>query len=111
MSAPCRILIGDDHEHAREAMRMIIESDPTFKIVGEAKNGQEVIQLTEQIMPDLILMDINMPVVNGLQATGIIKERFPYVKIVIVTVSDDASDLFEALKKGAQGYLVTSSPE
>jgi DNA-binding NarL/FixJ family response regulator len=106
MSAPCRILIGDDHEHARKAMRMIIESDPTFKIVGEAKNGQEVIQLTEQIMPDLILMDINMPVVNGLQATGIIKERFPYVKIVIVTVSDDASDLFEALKKGAQGYLL-----
>jgi DNA-binding NarL/FixJ family response regulator len=106
MSVPYRILIGDDHEHARKAMRMILESDPAFEIVEEAKNGQEVIQLTERIMPDLILMDINMPVVNGLQATGIIKERFPYVKIVIVTVSDDASDLFEALKKGAQGYLL-----
>jgi DNA-binding NarL/FixJ family response regulator len=106
MSVPYRVIIGDDHEHARKAMRMIIESDPTFEIVGEATDGQEVIQLTEQIMPDLILMDINMPVLNGLQATGIIKERFPYVKIVIVTVSDDASDLFEALKKGAQGYLL-----
>ncbi|MBA4496487.1 response regulator [Paenactinomyces guangxiensis] len=102
----CRILIGDDHEDARKAMRMILESDPGFEIVGEARTGQEVICLTEQMMPDMILMDINMPDLNGLEATRLIKERFPYVKIVMVTVSDDASDLFEALKKGAQGYLL-----
>ncbi|PTM54639.1 response regulator [Desmospora activa] len=112
MNAPYRIVIGDDHEHARKAIRMIIESDPAFKIIGEATNGQDVIQLTEQTMPDLILMDINMPVLNGLQTTGIIKERFPAVKIAIVTVSDDASDLFEALKRGAQGYLLKNlNPE
>lgn len=106
MSVPYRIIIGDDHEHARKAIRMIVESDPDFEIVGEATNGKEVIQLTEETMPDIILMDINMPVLDGLQTTGIIKERFPYVKIVIITVSDDVSDLFEALKKGAQGYLL-----
>ncbi|WP_044642530.1 response regulator [Risungbinella massiliensis] len=106
MGIPYRVVIGDDHEHARKAMRMIIESDPAFKIIGEATNGQEAIQLTERFSPDFILMDINMPILNGLQATRIIKERFPHVKIVIVTVSDDAADLFEALKKGAQGYLL-----
>lgn len=106
MNSPVRILIGDDHEHARKAMRMILECDPGFEIVAEAKNGKEVIQMTEQAMPDMILMDINMPVINGMEATRLIKGRFPYVKIVMVTVSDDASDLFEALKWGAQGYLL-----
>ncbi|MGA9173864.1 MAG: response regulator transcription factor [Thermoactinomyces sp.] len=106
MDSLCRILIGDDHEHAREAMRIIIEQDSQFQIVGEAKTGQEVIQLAEELMPDMILMDINMPGLSGLEATRVIKEKFPYIKIVMVTVSDDASDLFEALKKGAQGYLL-----
>lgn len=103
---PCRILIGDDHKHARQAMRIILKQEPSFQIVGEAKNGKEIIQMAEELMPDMILMDINMPIINGLEATRMIKERFPYMKIVMVTVSDDASDLFEALKKGAQGYLL-----
>jgi DNA-binding NarL/FixJ family response regulator len=101
-----RIVIGDDHEHARQAMRLIIERDPRFQIVGEAADGKEVIELAASARPDLILMDINMPKVNGLAATRIIKEQFPSIKIVIVTVSDDASDLFDALKQGAQGYLL-----
>lgn len=101
-----RIVIGDDHEHARQAMRLIIKRDSRFQIVGEAADGKEVIELAESARPDLILMDINMPKINGLTATRIIKEQFPSVKIVIVTVSDDASDLFDALKQGAQGYLL-----
>ncbi|MFC7442705.1 response regulator [Laceyella putida] len=106
MQEPCRILIGDDHEHARQAMRLIIEQDPSFHLVGEAKDGFEVVQLAEKLMPDMVLMDINMPGLNGLEATRLIKEQYPSIKIVMVTVSDDASDLFEALKKGAQGYLL-----
>lgn len=106
MTIPYRFLIGDDHEHARKAMRMILEMDPAFEVVAEATNGQEVVRLTEEYMPDYILMDINMPILNGLQATGLIKDRFPFVKIIIVTVSDDVTDLFEAIKRGAQGYLV-----
>ncbi|WP_028777653.1 response regulator [Shimazuella kribbensis] len=106
MNMSFRILIGDDHEHARKAMRMILAEDDRFTIVGEAKRGDEILPLTEQLMPDMILMDINMPVMNGLEATRLVKEKFPYVKIVMVTVSDDVTNLFEAIKNGAQGYLM-----
>ncbi len=101
-----RVLIGDDHEHARKAMRMILAEDKQFRIVGEATNGADVLQLTKQLVPDLILLDINMPVMNGLKTTRQIKETFPSIKIIMVTVSDEVTDLFEAIKNGAQGYLV-----
>lgn len=103
---PFRILIVDDHAHAREAIREILEEYEDFIIVGEGKNGEEAIKLMEELMPDIILMDIQMPVMNGLEATKRIKLTFPYVKIVMITVSDDITDLFDALKKGAQGYLL-----
>ncbi|RDW15830.1 DNA-binding response regulator [Oceanobacillus arenosus] len=103
---PFRILIVDDHAHAREGIREILEEYEDFLIIGEGKNGEEAIKLTEELMPDIILMDIQMPVMNGLEATKRIKLKFPYVKIVMITVSDDITDLFDALKKGAQGYLL-----
>ncbi|MDD9784482.1 response regulator transcription factor [Priestia megaterium] len=103
---PFRILIVDDHAHAREGIRDILEEYEDFIIVGEGTNGQEAMELTEKLMPDIVLMDIGMPVMNGLEATKQIKLQFPYVKIVVITVSDDITDLFDALKKGAQGYLL-----
>ncbi|RTE11000.1 response regulator [Paenibacillus whitsoniae] len=106
MNSSFRIVIVDDHPHAREGIRSILSSDESFEIVAEGRNGLEAIRLTEEWMPDLILMDIKMPLMNGLEATKQIKERFPYVKIVMVTISDDITDLFEAIKRGAQGYLL-----
>ncbi|WP_341283070.1 response regulator transcription factor [Paenibacillus sp. FSL H8-0537] len=106
VTQPVRILIVDDHHHAREGIRAILQAEPLFEVVGEGCNGLEALTLTEQLMPDLILMDINMKEMDGLEATKEIKARYPYVKIVIITVSDDITHLFEALKKGAQGYLL-----
>lgn len=106
MIQPVRVLIVDDHEHARAGMRAILEADPIFRIVAEGTDGREALRLTGEHLPDLILMDINMKGMDGLEATKEIKARFPHVKIIVVTVSDDAKHLFEALKMGAQGYLL-----
>lgn len=100
------VLIVDDHAHAREAIREQLSEYSDFFIVGEAKSGEEAIFLADQLQPDLILMDINMPELDGLKTTKIIKDKHPEIKIVILTVSEDSSNLFEALKQGAQGFLI-----
>ncbi|CAM4328132.1 MAG: response regulator transcription factor [Paenibacillus macerans] len=101
-----RVLVVDDHPHAREAIGEILAEDDGFEVIGYAENGERAVELTELWMPDLILMDIQMPGKDGLETTREIKLRYPYVKIVLITVSDDAAHLFEALKQGAQGYLL-----
>ncbi|OAB28446.1 DNA-binding response regulator [Paenibacillus macquariensis subsp. defensor] len=101
-----RVLIVDDSQHAREAMMSILDEDEDYEVIGVVSSGEEAIAVTEQLMPDLILMDIEMQGIGGLEATRIIKLQYPYVKIVMITVSDDIAHLFEALKQGAQGYLL-----
>ncbi|SDM71858.1 two component transcriptional regulator, LuxR family [Bacillus sp. OK048] len=106
MINPYRILIADDHPHAREAILAMLEDDPYFDIIGQAKDGKEAIKMSLQLNPDIILMDIQMPVINGLEATKIIKEKSPFIKIIILSVSDNVADLFTAIQYGAQGYLL-----
>lgn len=101
-----RVIVVDDSQHAREAIIEILAVDSDFEVVGVVSSAEEAIALTERLMPDLILMDIHLKEMGGLEATRIIKLQFPYVKIVMITVSDDIAHLFEALKQGAQGYLL-----
>ncbi|WHY66738.1 response regulator transcription factor [Neobacillus sp. SuZ13] len=101
-----RILIADDHPHARLAITEMLEGDSLFSIVGQATNGKEAIELCEKLLPDILLIDIHMPVLSGLEATKIIKEKLPYIKVIILSVSDYIEDLFTAIQYGAQGYLL-----
>jgi DNA-binding NarL/FixJ family response regulator len=106
MITPFRILITDDHPHSRMAISEVLADEPLFTIVGEATNGNEAIELYDILLPDIVLMDIEMPILNGLQATKVIKERNPLIKVIILSVSDDVADLFTAIQYGAQGYLL-----
>lgn len=100
-----RVFLVDDHPHGREGIRDILETDPQFEVAGEAASGEEAIARIDDILPDLVLMDINMPGMGGLEATQQLKFLHPTLKIIMVTVSDDITHLFEAIKRGAQGYL------
>lgn len=101
-----RVFLVDDHPHGREGMRDIVTSDDSFSVIGEASSGEEAIAALAKLEPDLVLMDINMPGMGGLEATLRLKQAKPSLKIVMVTVSDDITHLFEAIKRGAQGYLL-----
>jgi two-component system nitrate/nitrite response regulator NarL len=103
-----RVLLADDSPLARKAIRTLLRRDSGFEVVGEADDGSQALVLARDLKPDLILMDINMPRCDGLLATRLIKRELPHVMVVILTVSDDAGDLFEAIKCGAQGYLLKS---
>ena len=101
-----RVLLADDHDLFREGLAGIIASQPDMEVVGEASDGLEAIVKAQELQPDLILMDIQMPGTNGLEATRRIKKELPSTTIVVLTVRDEEEKLFEAIKNGAQGYLL-----
>jgi two-component system NarL family response regulator len=100
-----RILLADDHAIFAEGLQRILEVGG-HEVVGYASNGLEALKLARELHPDLILMDVRMPVCSGLEATPLIKAECPEIQIVILTASDEHADLFEALKSGASGYLL-----
>ncbi|MDE3088896.1 MAG: response regulator transcription factor [Chloroflexota bacterium] len=104
-----RVLLADDHPLFRDGLATLLRARG-MDIVGEASNGWEAVEQARVTKPELILMDVNMPRMNGLEATRLIKTEMPKTKIVILTVSDDDENLFEAIKSGAQGYLLKSMP-
>ena len=101
-----RVLLADDHALFREGLSGIIASQPDMEVVGEANDGLEAFVKALDLKPDLILMDVQMPGMDGLEATRQIKDALPKTIIVVLTVRDDDEKLFEALKNGAQGYLL-----
>jgi DNA-binding NarL/FixJ family response regulator len=101
-----RVLLVDDHALFREGLAGIISAQPDMQVVGEANDGLEAIVKARELKPELVVMDVQMPGVDGLEATRQIKQAVPEATIVILTVRDDDAKLFEALKGGAQGYLL-----
>lgn len=99
-----RVLIADDHALFRDGLRSLLEARG-IEVVAEARNGREAVELARLHRPDLVLMDLTMPEIDGLTATRHLATELPAVKVVVVTASEDDADLFEAIKSGAQGYL------
>ena len=106
MTKKIRVLLADDHSLFREGLAGIISSQPDMEVIGNANDGLEAVIKSQELKPDLILMDIQMPTMDGLEATRQIKQTLPGTTIVVLTVRDDDEKLFEALKSGAQGYLL-----
>lgn len=103
---PLRIMLVDDHVLSRKGIASLLQDRQDLEVVGEAEDGLEAVSKAQELTPDLILMDVHMPKRDGLEATKIIKQQLPNVKIVMLTVSDDDNDLFQAIKNGATGYLL-----
>lgn len=106
MAETIRVMIVDDHALFRRGLQMVLEAEEGIEVVGEAGDGQEAIQKAEEAMPDVVLMDVRMPKRSGIEATTALKEVLPNVKILMLTISDEEADLYEAIKAGASGYLL-----
>jgi two-component system response regulator NreC len=103
--SPIRILLVDDHAVVRAGLRMLLDADPELTIVGEAQDGAEGLRLTRELQPDVVLMDVSMPDMNGITATRLIKAQRPDVSVLALTMHEDDQYFFEMLAAGASGYV------
>ncbi|HXP18258.1 MAG TPA: response regulator transcription factor [Streptosporangiaceae bacterium] len=109
-SEPIRTMIVDDHALFRRGLEIVLITEPDIDVVGEASDGAEAVQKAGESLPDIVLMDIRMPRSSGIEACRAIKEIAPSAKIIILTMSDEEEDLFEAIRAGASGYLLKDIP-
>jgi DNA-binding NarL/FixJ family response regulator len=107
---PIRVLIADDHALFRRGLRTVLELDGDIVIVGEADDGMAAVEKAEATVPDIVLMDVRMPGVGGIEACRRIRWAVPETRIIMLTMSDEEDDLFEAIKAGASGYLLKDVP-
>src|SRR5436305_700657 len=109
---PIRVLLTDDHQIVREGIRFTLKAYPFLQVVGEAATGRESIRKATELKPDVVLMDINMPEMDGLAATAEMRRTLPHVKIIALTVHDSREYVLEILRSGAQGYVLKdTSPD
>jgi DNA-binding NarL/FixJ family response regulator len=106
MADVVRVLVVDDHSLFRRGLTLVLEAEEGIEVVGEGENGEEAILKAEELAPDVVLMDVRMPRIGGIEATRRIAEAQPATKILMLTVSDEEGDLYEAIKAGATGYLL-----
>jgi two-component system NarL family response regulator len=107
---PIRVLIADDHALFRRGLEMVLQGEAGLDLVGQASDGAEAVQMASEVVPDVVLMDIRMPKITGIEAARQMKEAAPSAKIIILTISDEEEDLFEAIRAGASGYLLKDIP-
>ena len=103
---PIRVLVVDDHALFRRGLEMVLAQEPDIEVVGEAADGSEALVMARELAPDIVLMDVRMPRRSGIEACLAIKDSVPSAKIVMLTISDEEADLYEAIKAGASGYLL-----
>lgn len=108
---PIKILVADDHAVVRQGFRRILEAQQDLQVVGEAANGREAIRLAQELRPDLVLLDVSMPELNGVEATRRLKESSQYVKVLVLSMHKDHVYVREALRAGALGYLLKDCSE
>jgi two-component system response regulator NreC len=106
-----RVLIADDHAIVRTGLRALIHSEPTMELVGEASGGYEAIDLIEKTMPEILVLDLSMPDIDGIAVTRKIKPQFPSVRILVLTIHEDEALLRAVLKAGASGYILKGAAE
>ncbi len=104
-----RVLLADDHTIVRQGLRSLLDSHKDIEVVGEAKDGRHAIEKAEQLIPDIVVLDITMPNLNGIEATRQIKKLNPEIKVIVLTVHDNEEYVHQVLKAGASGYLLKES--
>jgi len=101
-----RVLIADDHELFRRGLRMVLDDEPDIEVVAEAGDGRDAVERAREHVPDVVVLDVRMPTVSGIDAARLIRGDQPGTRILMLTISDEEDDLFEAVKAGANGYLL-----
>lgn len=111
MSDPVRIVVADDHPLFREGLRAVVAAADGVELVGEAATGTEAVELARELQPDVVVMDLQLPELNGIEATSRIAEESPHVAVLVLTMFEDDDSVFAAMRAGARGYLLKGSDE